>query len=31
MLKSKGNFDREELVAFLEGLAERVRAADVHP
>lgn len=29
--QSKGEFSREELVAFLERLAERVRADDVHP
>ena len=31
LLKSKGDFRREELTAFLVCLAERVRADDVHP
>ena len=29
LLKSKGDFNREELAAFLESLAERVRAGDM--
>lgn len=29
MLKSKGDFSREELAGFLENLAERVRAGDM--